>query len=170
VIFRDLLARESLAPFWRQLVPIYRRLEMRGELRGGRFVSGVAGEQFALPEAVEQLRQLRDEPDAEQWHVVSAADPLNLVGIITPGPRVPAMHRNRVAILNGHPVAAREGKQIRWLADLDDSTRQRAENLLRRPGALRRDGANTARLVPLAGAVTGAGELNPNGFGPLFGS
>ncbi len=61
-MFRDLLSRESLAPSWRELVSVYRRLEMRGEIRGGRFVAGVAGEQFALAEAVERLRQMRDEP------------------------------------------------------------------------------------------------------------
>ena len=78
VMFRDLLARESVAPAWRDLLPVYRRLEMRGEIRGGRFVGGVAGEQFALPEAVERLRKHRDRPAAETWSVISAVDPLNL--------------------------------------------------------------------------------------------
>jgi ATP-dependent Lhr-like helicase len=130
VMFRDLLARESLAPAWRELASVYRRLEMRGELRGGRFVAGVAGEQFALPEAVEQLRRMRDEPATETWTVISAADPLNLVGIITSGPRVPATRGNRIAMLNGRPIAARESRAIRWLAGLDESTAQQAQRIL----------------------------------------
>jgi ATP-dependent Lhr-like helicase len=142
VMFRDLLARESAAPAWRELAPIYRRLEMRGEIRGGRFVRGVAGEQFALGDAVERLRQHRDEPAAMSWDVISAADPLNLVGIVTPGPRVPAKRANRVLLLNGRPVAARESRQIRWLSELDDQSRQRATQLLTAPGALRRDDAH----------------------------
>lgn len=139
VMFRDLLTRESLAPKWGEMVGVYRRLEMRGEIRGGRFVSGVGGEQFALPEAVERLRKLRDESDTESWNVVSAADPLNLVGIVTAGARVPALRSNRVVFLNGRPIAAREAREIRWLADVDDATRQRAERLLTAPGALRRE-------------------------------
>src|SRR5690606_36272224 len=113
-----------------ELVPVYRRLEARGEVRGGRFVAGVGGEQFALPDAVERLRRCRDEAPAGQWHVLSAADPLNLVGIITPGPRVPATRGNRVLFIDGIPVAARESRQIRWLRELDPSDRVRAERLL----------------------------------------
>jgi ATP-dependent Lhr-like helicase len=139
VMFRDLLARESGAPAWRELAPIYRRLEMRGEIRGGRFVRGVAGEQFALGDAVERLRQHRDEPAEQSWEVVSAADPLNLVGIITDGPRVPAKRTNRVLLVNGRAIAARESRQIRWLADVDEQTRQRAVQILTAPGAVRRD-------------------------------
>jgi ATP-dependent Lhr-like helicase len=137
VMFRDLLARESVAPAWRDMLPVYRRLEMRGEIRGGRFVGGVAGEQFALPEAVEQLRKFRDQPAAESWSVISAVDPLNLIGIITRDPRVPALRGNRIALLNGRPIAAREARVIRWLTDVDETTRQRAERLLMSPGALR---------------------------------
>jgi ATP-dependent Lhr-like helicase len=139
VIFRDLLARESAAPPWRELERVYRRLEMRGEIRGGRFVRGVAGEQFALSDAVERLRQHRDEPSEPTWEVISAADPLNLVGVVTHGSRVPAKRSNRVVFLNGRPIAAREARQLRWLADADEATRQRAIQLLTAPGALRRD-------------------------------
>ncbi len=146
VMFRDLLGRESLAPTWGELARVYRRLEMRGEIRGGRFVGGVAGEQFALPEAVEQLRKLRDEPEAESWAVVSAVDPLNLFGIVTVGTRVTALRSNRVAFLNGRAIAAREAREIRWLADVDDPTRQRAERLLTMPGSLRRE-AMTERIA-----------------------
>jgi ATP-dependent Lhr-like helicase len=150
VVFRDLLARESLAPPWRDMLRIYRRLEMRGEIRGGRFVGGVAGEQYALPEAVELLRQHRDPPENDEWVVISAADPLNLVGIITPAARVPATRGNRVLFLNGRPIAAREAKAIRWLTDVDEATRLRAERLLRAPGPLKHRSANAPVAAPFA--------------------
>jgi ATP-dependent Lhr-like helicase len=138
VMFRDLLARESLAPPWSNLVRVYRRLEMRGEIRGGRFVAGVAGEQFALSEAVERLRQLREGPAEQSWQVISAADPINLVGIITRDPRVPATRANRVLFANGRPVAASESRSIRWLMDIDEAARQRATRLLLGPDTWRR--------------------------------
>ena len=87
IIFRDLLARESLAPAWRELLQVYRRMEARGEIRGGRFVSGFLGEQFGRPEAVDLLRHIRRSPGEEEEIIVSAADPLNLTGILLPGPR-----------------------------------------------------------------------------------
>ena len=104
VVFRDLLARESSCPPWRELASVYRRLEARGELRGGRFVSGFSGEQFALPGAVETLRAVRRAAriGVEQLSL-SAADPLNLVGVLTPGPRVPAVLQNRVVFVDGVP-------------------------------------------------------------------
>jgi ATP-dependent Lhr-like helicase len=104
VLFRDLLARESNAPRWRDLLGILRRLEARGEVRGGRFVSGFSGEQFALPEAVDSLRasRTRECPDPI---AVSAADPLNLAGIITPGERMPAIPGREVRYANGHLLA-----------------------------------------------------------------
>jgi ATP-dependent Lhr-like helicase len=89
VLFRDLLARESLAPFWRDLLPVLRRKEARGEIRGGRFVSGFSGEQFALPEALDLLRSMRRSQSASDEEAdIPNADPLNLSGIILPGPRV----------------------------------------------------------------------------------
>ena len=88
VVLRDLLVREALAPPWRDLLPILRRMEARGEIRGGRFVSGFTGEQFARPEALELLRAMRRETVAALDIPVSNADPLNLSGIIMPGPRV----------------------------------------------------------------------------------
>jgi ATP-dependent Lhr-like helicase len=145
VMFRDLLARESVAPFWRELAPVYRRLEMRGEIRGGRFIGGVAGEQFALPEAVEQLRQLRDKPGSDSWAVISAADPLNLVGIVTRDLRVPATRGNRVLFRNGRPIAARESRRVRWLTTVDEETALLATRLLTAPGALGHD-ASVQRL------------------------
>ncbi len=89
VMFRDLLAIESAAPPWWELVRAYRRLEARGEIRGGRFVAGVAGEQYALPEVIPLLRSAAEEPD-EKPLILPATDPLNVTGRITPGPRVPA--------------------------------------------------------------------------------
>ena len=88
VVFRDLLARETIAPPWRDLLVTFRRMEAQGEIRGGRFVSGFVGEQFARPEAVELLREIRRDRTAGDAPGISAADPLNLAGIITPGPRV----------------------------------------------------------------------------------
>jgi ATP-dependent Lhr-like helicase len=88
VLLRDLLAREALAPPWRDLLPVLRRMEARGEIRGGRFVSGFTGEQFARPEALDLLRAIRRTPDNNRAVTVSNADPLNLTGIILPGPRV----------------------------------------------------------------------------------
>ena len=85
VVFRELLARENHMPSWRTLLPIYRRLEARGEIRGGRFVGGFIGEQFALPEAVDGLRAVRRQPKESETIIIAAADPLNLVGILTPG-------------------------------------------------------------------------------------
>ena len=100
VLFRDLLARESNAPRWRELLGILRRLEARGQVRGGRFVTGFGGEQFALPEAVESLREARRH-DSPHEIAVSAADPLNLAGIIVPGERVPAVPGREVRYRNG---------------------------------------------------------------------
>jgi ATP-dependent Lhr-like helicase len=88
VVFRDLLARETMTPAWRDLLVTFRRLEAQGEIRGGRFVSGFVGEQFARPEAVELLREIRRDQNIGAAPHVSAADPLNLGGIITPGPRI----------------------------------------------------------------------------------
>ena len=104
VIFRDLLARESCAPSWRSLLAIYRRLEARGEIRGGRFVNGFVGEQFALPEAVERLREERRAKDSDEPVLISSADPLNLVGILTPGGRISPYSNQVIAYQNGIPV------------------------------------------------------------------
>jgi ATP-dependent Lhr-like helicase len=105
VVVRELLARESRAPSWRELVSVYRRLEDRGEIRGGRFVAGLVGEQFALPEAVEALRAVRRKPDERETVVVSAADPLNLLGILFPGPRLPPFSGRAIAYRAGIPIA-----------------------------------------------------------------
>jgi ATP-dependent Lhr-like helicase len=100
ILFRDLLTRESNAPRWRDLLNILRRLEARGEIRGGRFLSGFAGEQYALPEAVESLRAARTR-DCSAIIPVSAADPMNLAGIVIPGDRVPSVPGKQILYRNG---------------------------------------------------------------------
>jgi ATP-dependent Lhr-like helicase len=112
VMMRQILLRESAAPPWRELVAVYRRLEARGEIRGGRFVSGMSGEQYALPEAVESLRAMSHRagaPLAPEEVRVAATDPLNLVGILTPGPRVPTVSSHAVTYVNGAPLVAARG-------------------------------------------------------------
>jgi ATP-dependent Lhr-like helicase len=104
VLFRDLLTRESNAPRWRDLLNILRRLEARGEVRGGRFVTGFGGEQFALPEAVTSLHASRNQASTHEI-AVAAADPLNLVGIVLPGERVPAVPGREVRYRNGSLAA-----------------------------------------------------------------
>ncbi|MGH7887803.1 MAG: Lhr family helicase, partial [Candidatus Binatia bacterium] len=105
IVFREILARESNMPPWRGLLGIYRRLEARGEIRGGRFVNGFVGEQFALPAAVEMLRAMRRQEAARQSPViVAAADPLNLVGIVSPGARLSAYSNQAIAYQNGVPI------------------------------------------------------------------
>jgi ATP-dependent Lhr-like helicase len=116
VVFRRLVDREQLAPPWRDLVRVMRRLEARGEIRGGRFVEGVWGEQYALSEAVAKLRAVRKEPPSGRLVSISAADPLNLTGIITPGRRVSGLFTNRILYKDGVPIAIKEGKEIRFLA------------------------------------------------------
>lgn len=105
-VFRSLLARETRLPPWRDLVRVYRRLEARGEIRGGRFVDGFSGEQYALPEAVGAMREVRRREGNGILQSLSGADPLNLTGIVTPGDRVPALTGNRVLYRDGVPVAA----------------------------------------------------------------
>ncbi|MGE0755947.1 MAG: DEAD/DEAH box helicase [Pirellulaceae bacterium] len=112
VVFRDLLARESCAPSWQELAPVLRRMELRGEVRGGRFVSGVGGEQFAEETAVERLREVRDAPLESDWLLLSAGDPLNLSGIVGDGPRIAAAHRNAMILYRGRCVGARQSGQI----------------------------------------------------------
>ncbi len=107
VLFRDLLARESDPPSWRDLLGVLRRLELRGEVRGGRFVDGPTGEQFALPGALESLRALRRAGTPLPEILISAADPLNLVGIVLPGPRVAATVGTDLLLVDGVPVEVR---------------------------------------------------------------
>jgi ATP-dependent Lhr-like helicase len=122
VVFRRLLTREAGAAPWRELASLYRRLEARGEIRGGRFVSGMSGEQFALPEAVRVLREVRRTPADGRLLVISAADPLNLAGIVTAGERIRVAGRNRIAYRDGVPLAVREGDFVRPLMSVDAGT------------------------------------------------
>ncbi|MEO5631138.1 MAG: DEAD/DEAH box helicase [Nitrospiraceae bacterium] len=133
VVFRDLLGREALALSWRDLLVQYRRMELQGEIRGGRFVSGFTGEQFALPEAVESLRAVRklNESGAASHDIkLSASDPLNLAGVILPGPRVPAVPSNFVVFRDGAVVRAvlgreaadRPNEQIEWSGRANQSS------------------------------------------------
>jgi ATP-dependent Lhr-like helicase len=115
VVFRRLLAREANVAPWRELTRVYRRLEARGEIRGGRFVSGVSGEQFALGEAIGRLREIRRTPPDCRCLVISAADPLNLAGIVTAGERVRAVTGSRIAYRDGVPLAVMEGDYVRPL-------------------------------------------------------
>ena len=108
VVFRDLLARESSLPPWRDLLVALRRLEARGEIRGGRFVTGFVGEQFALPEALDELRGVRQPGASPDVCRIAATDPLNLVGVLSPGPRVPAIVGNALLYVDGHVVASLE--------------------------------------------------------------
>jgi ATP-dependent Lhr-like helicase len=119
VVFRKVLEREENLPSWRELLYVYRRLEARGELRGGRFVQGFAGEQFALPEAVGLLRDLRKPTITPELTVINASDPLNLTGIVTPGDRIPALHSQRLVYKDGAPLAHGSGKNVHYLQTLD---------------------------------------------------
>jgi ATP-dependent Lhr-like helicase len=133
VLFRALLQREMQAlPPWRLMLRALRRLEARGEVRGGRFVNGFSGEQFALPEAVVGLRAVRRQGDDERLIAIAAADPLNLAGIVTPGDRVPAARGNRLLYRNGAPVAIQAGGRFTWLGDPDAQAEWSARNLLLR--------------------------------------
>jgi len=129
VVVRAVLAREPLIPSWRELVQVYRRWEARGEIRGGRFVEPLGGEQFALAEAVEALRRTRRERNDEEWVVISAADPLNLPAMNGAGKTVAAIGANRLVYLNGVPVAAALGQKIELLQP-DSVTMDRVRELL----------------------------------------
>ena len=119
VIFRRLLMRENIAAPWRDLARVYRRLEARGEIRGGHFVAGMSGEQFAMPRAIERLREVRRTPGDGRLVTIGTADPLNLAGILTAGDRIRATARNRVAYRDGVPVAVLEAGIVRTLVDVD---------------------------------------------------
>jgi ATP-dependent Lhr-like helicase len=136
VVFWRLLTREaSWLPPWRDLLRVYRRLEARGEIRGGRFVAGFSGEQYALPEAVGLLRKTRRQPDSGQWVSLSGADPLNLVGILTPGPRLAALTGNRLIYREGVPIAVLSGGKVQFLETLDAAAQWEAQNRLLRSAA-----------------------------------
>ena len=134
VVFWRLLTQEpGWLPPWRDLLRVYRRLEARGEIRGGRFVAGFSGEQFALPDAVGRLREIRRRPPSGEWVSLSGADPLNLIGILTPGQRLSALTANRVVYRDGLPVAALTGGKV--LTELETADQWEAEKRLVRSSA-----------------------------------
>jgi ATP-dependent helicase Lhr and Lhr-like helicase len=135
VVFRRLLEREAAwLPPWRDLLHIYRRLEARGAIRGGRFVAGFAGEQFALPEAAGKLREVRRAPPTGETISLSGADPLNVIGILTPGAKLPALASNRLLYQDGVPIALFAGGEVEFLVALDTASQwEHQKALLRSP-------------------------------------
>jgi ATP-dependent Lhr-like helicase len=163
VVFRDLLRRETAAPAWHRLVPVFRTLERRGEIRGGRFVSGTSGEQYALPAAVDQLRAVRDPDENSQWIAVSGCDPLNLVGIVTGDEdRIPATSRSALILDNGRCVAVRRKSEVvfrQQVAAEQAAEMTRALHQARRPTATRlhvprATGSGTREIAESPGRAT----------------
>jgi len=140
VIFWKLLAREAAwLPPWREILMCCRRLEARGEIRGGRFVAGFSGEQYAAPEAVTLLREARRRPPTQQHIAVSGADPLNLIGILTPGARLPSLTGNRLLYVDGLPIATFAAGEVQFLEKLAPKEEWEAQNAVQRrhvPAAL----------------------------------
>ncbi|HWG68694.1 MAG TPA: DEAD/DEAH box helicase [Steroidobacteraceae bacterium] len=133
VIFWKLLGRESGGlPPWREILACCRRLEARGEIRGGRFVAGFSGEQYATPEAVGLLRDMRRKPHSGQYVSLSAADPLNLIGILTPGARLASLAGNRLLYRDGLPIAAYAGGEVQYLEETPESKRWAVQSALQR--------------------------------------
>jgi ATP-dependent Lhr-like helicase len=138
VICWRLLEREAAwLPPWRDLVRVCRQLEARGEIRGGRFIAGVSGEQFALPEAVASMRQVRRQPGDGALVALSASDPANLLGTIVHGPKVPRVAGSRVLYRDGVPLATSVGGEIAMLAPLDAAQTQAATRALSLQAPLR---------------------------------
>ncbi|MGH7119791.1 MAG: DEAD/DEAH box helicase [Acetobacteraceae bacterium] len=138
VVFWRMLEREaSWLPPWRDLLRVYRRLEARGEIRGGRFVAGFSGEQFALPEAIGLLRELRRGNASGEWISLSGADPLNLVGILTPGPKLASLTANRLLYCDGLPIGSLTGREAQFSAPLDPPTEWQARKVLLRSATRR---------------------------------
>ncbi|HEX6717799.1 MAG TPA: hypothetical protein VF088_11850, partial [Pyrinomonadaceae bacterium] len=132
VVFKRLLEREGMALPWRVLLRFYHRLEARGDIRGGRFVAGISGEQFALPEAIGMLRAIRRAGGQDSLISVSAADPLNLVGIIITGPRITAHTSNRILYHDGAPIASFESGETHFLVELSRAMEWKAKAALMR--------------------------------------
>jgi ATP-dependent Lhr-like helicase len=130
VVFRAVVQREPLLPPWRELLAYLRRMEDRGEVRGGRFVDGFSGEQFALPEAQGLLRESTAPAERSRFTVISACDPLNLGGFITPGARTSATAGNRILLQDGVPVARIAGEEIEEFPGISESARREARRRL----------------------------------------
>jgi ATP-dependent Lhr-like helicase len=133
VVFRRLLEREAdWLPPWHALLRVFRRLEAQGKIRGGRFVAGMSGEQFALSDAVTAMRAIRRQEARGDLVSLSAADPLNLVGVVTPGARVPALTNNRVLYRDGAPVAIHAAGQSDFLVEMEPGREWEARQALLR--------------------------------------
>ncbi|HXL53183.1 MAG TPA: hypothetical protein VN945_08640, partial [Gemmatimonadales bacterium] len=154
VVFRRVVTRETLLTPWRDILRVYRRLEARGEIRGGRFVGGFSGEQYALPEAVGLLRSVRREEPRGELVALSGGDPLNLVGIVTPGDVVAGVATNRILYRDGIPVAIREGAGSgeQFLAEVTPDERERLKAALVR-----------GRVAPLVRTYLGKTRPAPTG-------
>ncbi len=150
IVFPEVLGREPMAPSWRSLLQVYRRAEARGEIRAGRFVAGFVGEQFALPEAVEAMRAVRKALPSEELIAVSACDPLNLAGVLTPGQRVPALIGNRVVFRDGVPLASLQSGDVVMHTDLSPED-EAAVNRAIQPGHI----SATGYLSLIAAKVAG---------------
>jgi ATP-dependent Lhr-like helicase len=148
VVFWRLIEREaSRLPPWRELLRVYRRLESRGEIRGGRFVAGFSGEQFALPDAIGLLRENRRHGKIETWIAVSGSDPLNLAGILTPGPKIAALAGNRVLYRDGVPMAALVAGDVTFFEEFEPATQWQIRQ------ALLRGAEHAPSLAPTIGAA-----------------
>ena len=157
VIAWKLLEREApWLPTWRALLRVYRRLEARGEIRGGRFVEGWVGEQFALPEAVELLRQVRRRDPDGSLVCVSGADPLNLVGTALVGEKIPAVTGSRILYRDGIAIAAQVAGEVRLLAELDDAEQAAVKQVLVRHDARAEPPAPLPRRKPGSPDAVGA--------------
>jgi ATP-dependent Lhr-like helicase len=133
VVFRKMLEREAdWLPPWHALLRVFRRLEAQGKIRGGRFVAGMSGEQYALPEAVTEMRAMRRQESKGEFVSLCAADPLNLTGIITPGPRVAALTNNRVLYRDGIPVALHAAGQSEFIVKMEPEKEWEARQALLR--------------------------------------
>jgi ATP-dependent Lhr-like helicase len=155
-VFRRVVTRETLLVPWRDLLRVFRRLEARGEVRGGRFVGGFSGEQYALAEAVGLLRAVRREAPTGELVAVSGADPLNLVGIITPGEVVTGLATNRILYRDGIAVAVKagEGKGERFLAGVAPDDAELLRTALVR-----------GRMAPLVRSYLGKTRARPASLG-----
>lgn len=132
VIFRKALERETVAPPWRIMVQVLRRMEMKGLVRGGRFIAGIGGEQFALPETVDALRKIRKEPPTGDLITLNAVDPCNLLGFAIPGKKVTNLPGNRVLYQDGVPLAILEGKEFKPLRELPSGLKWEMQQAIQR--------------------------------------
>jgi ATP-dependent Lhr-like helicase len=124
-------------PPWRELVRVYRRLEARGEIRGGRFIAGSTGEQYALPDAIALMRQVRRQPPDVQFICLAASDPANLLGTVLPGPKLPRVAGSRVVYQGGVPVATQVAGEVQMLQALPPEQHQAALRALTLAPSLR---------------------------------